>query len=121
MQSAIRRTCYTRYWDDLGAAGNFDLIVNATSAGLGAAKLTLPFGLVARRTLCYDLSYGAAAFAFLAWARAAGAGPALDGLGNVGRAGGRIVRDLAWRAAGHGTGLRRTARRTAAARDGLAA
>jgi shikimate dehydrogenase len=41
----------------------------------------LPFGLVARRTLCYDLSYGAAAFAFLAWARAAGAAPALDGLG----------------------------------------
>jgi len=72
---------YTRYWDDLGAAGNFDLIVNATSAGLGAAKLALPFGLVARRTLCYDLSYGAAAFSFLAWARAAGAGPALDGLG----------------------------------------
>ena len=72
---------YTRYWDDLGAAGNFDLIVNATSAGLGAAQLALPFGLVARRTLCYDLSYGAAAFAFLAWARAAGAGPALDGLG----------------------------------------
>jgi len=72
---------YTRYWDDLGAAGNFDLIVNATSAGLGAAQLALPFGLVGRRTLCYDLSYGAAAFAFLAWARAAGAGPALDGLG----------------------------------------
>ena len=72
---------HTRYWDDLADLGNFDLIVNATSAGHGTAKLALPFGLVARRTLCYDLSYGAAAFAFLAWARAADAGPALDGLG----------------------------------------
>ena len=72
---------YTRYWNDLAACGNFDLIVNATSAGHGGAGLALPFSLVGRRTLCYDLSYGAAAFAFLAWARAAGAGQALDGLG----------------------------------------
>lgn len=72
---------YTRYWADLAACGNFDLIVNATSAGHGDGGLVLPFSLVARRTLCYDLSYGAAAFAFIAWARAAGAGQALDGLG----------------------------------------
>ena len=72
---------YTRYWDDLSASGNFDLIVNATSAGHGGAGLTLPFGLVGSRTLCYDLSYGTAAFSFLAWARAARAAQALDGLG----------------------------------------
>jgi len=71
----------TRYWDDLSNCGNFELIVNATSAGHGGAGLALPFGLVARRALCYDLSYGAAAFAFLAWARAAQAGQAIDGLG----------------------------------------
>ena len=41
----------------------------------------LPFSLVAPRALCYDLSYCAAAFGFVAWARAAGAGKALDGLG----------------------------------------
>jgi shikimate dehydrogenase len=72
---------HARYWNDLGDLGNFELIVNATSAGHGDGAFALPFGLVARRALCYDLSYGAAAFAFLAWARAANAGQAIDGLG----------------------------------------
>jgi shikimate dehydrogenase len=72
---------HTRYWDDLANLGNFDLIVNATSAGLARESLQLPFALVAPRALCYDLSYGLAAGAFLAWARAARAGHAHDGLG----------------------------------------
>ena len=72
---------HTRYWDDLANLGSFDLIVNATSAGIARETLALPFSLVAPRALCYDLSYGAAAFGFVAWARAAGAGKALDGLG----------------------------------------
>jgi shikimate dehydrogenase len=72
---------HTRYWEDLGACGSFELIVNATSAGHDRSTLDLPLALVAPRALCYDLSYGAAAFAFLAWARAARAGQALDGLG----------------------------------------
>jgi shikimate dehydrogenase len=71
----------TRYWEDLGNCGSFELIVNATSAGHDRATLDLPLALVAPRALCYDLSYGAAAFAFTAWARAARAGQALDGLG----------------------------------------
>ena len=71
----------SRYWGDLPNCGNFELIVNATSAGHGSGELSLPFSLVARRALCCDLSYGAAAFAFLGWARAAGAGQAIDGLG----------------------------------------
>jgi len=72
---------HTRYWNDLADLGSFDLIVNATSAGVARETLQLPFALVAPRALCYDLSYGAAAFGFVAWARAAGAGKALDGLG----------------------------------------
>jgi len=72
---------HTRYWNDLADLGSFDLIVNATSAGVAREALQLPFALVAPRALCYDLSYGAAAFGFVAWARAAGAGKALDGLG----------------------------------------
>jgi len=72
---------HARYWNDLADLGNFELIVNATSLGHGIDAFALPFGLVARRALCYDLSYGAAAFAFLAWARAANAGQAIDGLG----------------------------------------
>jgi shikimate dehydrogenase len=72
---------HTRYWDDLDSLGNFDLIVNATAAGHARESLQLPFALVAPRALCYDLSYGLAASAFLAWARAARSGFAHDGLG----------------------------------------
>jgi shikimate dehydrogenase len=72
---------HTRYWKDLANLGSFELIIDATSAGLSREALALPFALVAPRALCYHLSYGSAAFAFLAWARAAHAGQALDGLG----------------------------------------
>jgi len=72
---------HTRYWEDLGNCGSFELIVDATAAGHGGQTLALPFSLPAPRALCYHLSYGAAATAFLSWARAAHAGQALDGLG----------------------------------------
>jgi len=75
------KRAHTRYWQDLFNLGSFELIVDATSAGLSRESLQLPFALVAPRALCYHLSYGAAAFSFLAWARAAHAGQALDGLG----------------------------------------
>jgi len=72
---------HTRYWEDLADLGAFDLIVNATSAGVLGKSLDLPFAIVGNRALCYDLSYGAAAADFLAWARTAGARYAFDGLG----------------------------------------
>ena len=72
---------HARYWADLGNIGSFDLLLNATSAGVRGDTLDLPFSIVASRALCYDLSYGAAATAFLAWAKAAGAVQCLDGLG----------------------------------------
>jgi shikimate dehydrogenase len=72
---------HTRYWEDLGNIGSFDLIVNATSAGTLGQALSLPFSLVGSRAVCYDLGYGTSAFGFLAWARAAGALHAYDGLG----------------------------------------
>ncbi|KZC16727.1 shikimate dehydrogenase [Rhodanobacter sp. FW510-R12] len=72
---------HTRYWEDLADIGSYDLIVNATSAGVLGMALQLPFSLVGARALCYDLSYGAAAGSFLAWAQAAGARYAVDGLG----------------------------------------
>lgn len=67
--------------EKLGAAGAFDLIVHATAAGHGDAEFGFPRTLLAPHTLCYDLSYGSAAVAFLRWARAAGATRASDGLG----------------------------------------
>lgn len=71
----------TRYWNDLGNWGGFDLVINATSAGHSDASLALPSSLLASRAICYDLSYGKPAFGFLAWARSVGAESAIDGLG----------------------------------------
>jgi shikimate dehydrogenase len=68
-------------WSDLAAADAFDLIVHATAAGHAKGTFTAPTPIVAADTLCYDLSYGAAAAPFLRWARAAGAQRASDGLG----------------------------------------
>jgi shikimate dehydrogenase len=68
-------------WDALGDAGPHDLIVNATSAGVLGHSLQLPLSLLGDGACCYDLSYGAGADSFLAWARHAGARHAADGLG----------------------------------------
>ena len=68
-------------WDALAGTGPYDLVVNATSAGLLGASLELPPSIVAERAFCYDLSYGAAASGFLAWSNMAGAMQACDGLG----------------------------------------
>lgn len=68
-------------WGQLASAGAFDLIINATSAGVQRAELALPASLVTPQTFVYDLSYGPAAQPFAAWARAAGCHAASDGLG----------------------------------------
>lgn len=59
----------------------YDLIVNATSAGHGGRMPRLPAGLVADGAACYDLSYGAAHAPFRAWAESQGATRIADGLG----------------------------------------
>ncbi|MFC7302187.1 shikimate dehydrogenase [Cognatiluteimonas weifangensis] len=73
----------TRYFGDLATLGEFDLIVNATSATRGGALPELPMALVGPRTTAVDLNYGEAAVEFLAWARAAGGREAIDGLGTL--------------------------------------
>jgi shikimate dehydrogenase len=57
----------------------FDVLVNATSAGLANESPTLPAGVLAPNGLAYDMVYGRDT-PFLACARAAGA-RAVDGLG----------------------------------------
>jgi shikimate dehydrogenase len=57
----------------------FDIIVNATSAGLRGADAGLPAGLLRTGMLAYDMAYGSET-PFLAAARLAGA-RAVDGLG----------------------------------------
>lgn len=72
---------HSRYLDDLDTLGEFELIVNATSATRHGSLPKLPMSLVGPRTAAVDLSYGEAAIPFLAWARAANAHHAIDGLG----------------------------------------
>jgi shikimate dehydrogenase len=59
----------------------FDLIINATSAGLNGEVPRLPPGLLAEGGACYDMSYGKAFEPFRNWALAQGAGVVADGLG----------------------------------------
>ena len=73
---------HSRYWKDLRELGDFELIVNATSAGRGeGSAFSAPLSLVNSRTLAVDVNYGEAAIDFLAWARAAGCHDVVDGLG----------------------------------------
>lgn len=72
---------HPRYIDDLRSLGEFDLIVNATSATRDGSLPVLPISLLGPRTTAVDLSYGEAAIPFLAWARANRAHDAIDGLG----------------------------------------
>jgi len=66
--------------DALGAEA-FDLVIDATSAGLAGAPPVLPGGLFSRDSLAYAMIYGQPAEAFLAFARAHGAARCADGLG----------------------------------------
>ena len=72
---------HTRYFADLAQLGEFELIVNATSATRHGSIPHLPMSLVGPRTTVVDLNYGEAAIPFLAWGRAAGAHEVIDGLG----------------------------------------
>ena len=67
--------------EELPAMADFDLIVQATSAGHQHALPPLPETIARPDTLAIDLNYGRAALPFLAWARRAGCEQAHDGLG----------------------------------------
>lgn len=72
---------HPRYLGDIASLGEFDLVINATSATRGGELPALPRSIVDRRTAAIDLSYGEAAIPFLAWARAANCHDVVDGLG----------------------------------------
>lgn len=75
--------------DQLGSAGEFDGIINATSLGYSTdgddsssdAEVTLPECVLKNTSWCYDLNYGKAALPFLDWASHAGCAKVHDGLG----------------------------------------
>ena len=72
---------HSRHFADLDTLGEFDLVLNATSAARDGTLPALPMSLLGPRSSAMDLGYGDAAVDFLAWARAGGAREAIDGLG----------------------------------------
>jgi shikimate dehydrogenase len=65
----------------LVGARQFDLVINATSAGLSGDSLDLPGTLLTERSCCYDMIYGAEPTPFMRWAALHAAWAVSDGLG----------------------------------------
>jgi len=59
----------------------YDLIINATSAGLKGEPPPYPAAAVSENTYCYDLSYGLKPTPFSIWARESGAAQSVMGWG----------------------------------------
>ena len=68
-------------FSDLDELGRFDIVINATSAGLDGDIPPFPASLLDRDTFCYDLVYSARPTPFVRWARSGGAGRAIQGWG----------------------------------------
>ncbi|WP_405232962.1 shikimate dehydrogenase [Lentisalinibacter salinarum] len=68
-------------FDDIVQDVDYDLVINATSAGLRGEALPFPAGIVTAETICYDLSYGTGDTPFTHWARAQGARRSIVGWG----------------------------------------
>lgn len=60
---------------------DYDLIINATSAGLHGDTPPYPGAAISDKTVCYDLSYGLRPTPFSIWARDQGAGRSVMGWG----------------------------------------
>jgi len=63
------------------ARGPFDLIINATSAGLSGATPPVSTEVIHRQSVCYDMSYKSGGTPFTIWAQEQGAAMAHQGLG----------------------------------------
>lgn len=59
----------------------FDVIINATSAGLSGQELSLPPSLLTERSCCYDMVYGPEPTPFMRWAAQHAAWAVADGSG----------------------------------------
>jgi len=62
-------------------SGEFDLIINGTSAGLSGNVPKIPTAVVGTVTRCYDMVYGAGITSFNEWAKGLGSNECADGLG----------------------------------------
>ena len=70
-----------RRFEDVDTLPVFDLIINATSAGLAGETPPYPVKAMHPQTICYDLSYGQSPTPFMAWAADQGAARAVPGWG----------------------------------------
>lgn len=59
----------------------FDIIINATAAGLHSEVPAIPETVIGGQACCYDMMYGSQPTAFVNWARNHGATVTADGLG----------------------------------------
>jgi shikimate dehydrogenase len=66
---------------DLIGERQFDLVINASSAGLSGEMPDLPATLLTERSCCYDMLYGAKPTPFMRWAAHHAAWAVADGLG----------------------------------------
>lgn len=62
-------------------SASFDLVINATSAGVKGEKPPYPESAITDRTFCYDLSYGLTPTPFSSWAARKGAAHSVMGWG----------------------------------------
>ncbi len=68
-------------FDDVPVTEQYDLIINATSAGVTGDVPPYPAAAISPGTLCYDLSYGLKPTPFSVWAREQGAERSIMGWG----------------------------------------
>jgi shikimate dehydrogenase len=68
-------------FSDLDTRGPFDVVVNATAAGLKGDATPFPGSLVGPTTFCYDLVYSLRDTPFVEWAKQHGARRAVQGWG----------------------------------------
>ena len=90
-RSAARATSLARQFSSLGpvqgcgletiAHGTFDIVINATSAGLTGEVPAIPASVIHPDTFCYDMSYARAGTAFVDWAIDQGAERTAQGWG----------------------------------------
>src|SRR6185503_10997194 len=70
-----------REFEELALVRPFDIVINATSAGLKGEPPPFPPALVGPRSFCYDLVYGSSDTPFVTWAKAQSAARAVHGWG----------------------------------------
>jgi shikimate dehydrogenase len=68
-------------FDELPRQSAYDLVINATSAGLKGETPPYPEAAIDEHTICYDLSYSMKATPFSSWAKKQGAARSVMGWG----------------------------------------